>query len=67
MAENGGTVKGYKCGRCGLTFRIPNQVAEDDGFDYPPYRYTYVCPFCVSSDFDDYDDDDEEDNSWDGD
>lgn len=36
----------YKCDDCGHCFDSPKAVREPDGFDYPPYRYSYHCPYC---------------------
>lgn len=50
----------WKCSRCGLSFERPQGLKEEDGLDSPPYRYTYVCPYCHSDDYDEYRADEDE-------
>ena len=44
----------YKCEECRRTFEAPETFYEKHGLDCPPYEKICLCPFCGSSEFDDY-------------
>lgn len=40
----------YLCS-CGMSFDEPKAYQEPDGFETPPYRYSFGCPYCGSDDY----------------
>lgn len=45
----------FRCDNCKRRFRDAHIVEETHGLDTPPYERVAVCPFCESTDFNEFD------------
>lgn len=54
----------YKCNDCKRVFNEPKRITAeafyDCSFDYSCGHYVYLCPYCDSTDFDDYEEEEDE-------